>query len=74
MTNRQRPIAVSDIMKRDLVTVSPEDSTLEAIELMREHKISCLPVVKGETLVGILTERDLMNLAAALIRDQLEQR
>ena len=74
LTNGQRPIAVSDIMKRDLVTVSPEDSTLEAIELMREHKISCLPVVQGERLVGILTERDLMNVAAELIRDQLEQR
>jgi CBS domain-containing protein len=56
------------------VTVSPEDPTLEAIELMRQHKVSCLPVVKGERLVGILTERDLMNVAAQLIRDQLEQR
>ncbi len=61
-------------MKRDLVTVSPELPTLEAIELMRKHKVSCLPVVKGERLIGILTERDLMNVAAELIRNQLEQR
>jgi CBS domain-containing protein len=74
LTNGERPIAVSDIMKRDLVTVAPDLATLEAIELMRKHRISCLPVVQGDRLVGILTERDLMDLAAELIRKQLSQR
>ena len=33
-------------MKRDLVTVSPETGTLEAIALMRRHRIGCLPVMR----------------------------
>jgi CBS domain-containing protein len=67
----QAPIPVSQVMKRDLVTIAPEQSTLEAIELMRTHKVSCLPVVKDDRLVGILSERDLMNLAAELIEKQI---
>lgn len=42
----------------DPVTVRPEQSLHEALELMRQHEISGLPVVEGEHLVGILTSRD----------------
>ena len=38
--------------------VAPETATLEAIDLMRKHKVSCLPVVKNDKLVGLVTERD----------------
>ena len=64
--------AVSDVMNRTPVTVSPGSSTLEAIELMRQHEVSCLPVVAEEHLVGIITERDLMNVAATLLEQQLK--
>ena len=69
----QRQVAVAQIMKRDPVVISPEDSTLRAIELMREHKIGCLPVVKDDRLIGIITERDLMNVAAELLEQQLKE-
>jgi CBS domain-containing protein len=65
-------IAVSEVMNRDPVTVGPETSTLEAIELMRQHQVSCLPVVTDDHLVGIITERDLMNVAAALLEQRLK--
>jgi CBS domain-containing protein len=59
-------------MTRDPITISPEASTLEAIELMRRHRIGCLPVVKDERLVGIVTERDFMNVAAELMAEQFK--
>ncbi len=70
----QKEIMVTDkeVMASDPFTISPEASTLEAIEIMRRNKVSCLPVVKDERLVGIITERDLMNVAAALLEDQLK--
>jgi CBS domain-containing protein/gamma-glutamyl:cysteine ligase YbdK (ATP-grasp superfamily) len=62
----------SDIMCTDVVTVTPGTPTLDAIELMREHEISCLPVIGDEgELVGILTERDLVRIAIPLIRSLL---
>jgi IMP dehydrogenase len=43
----------------DPISVRPEARLREVIALMRQHDISGVPVVDGETLVGILTNRDL---------------
>ena len=68
-----KPAAVSDIMKRDPVTVEPEVSTLDAIAIMRNHRIGCLPVVTHGQLVGIITERDFMNIASRLLEARLAE-
>jgi IMP dehydrogenase len=44
---------------RDPITVTPETTIGEVLELTREHGISGLPVVTGDQLVGIITRRDL---------------
>jgi CBS domain-containing protein len=66
-------VAAAELMKRDPITISPMASTLEAIETMRRHRVSCLPVVRHERLVGIITERDFMKVAAGLLAEQLEE-
>lgn len=65
------PVPVSEIMRTDPVTVKPSTPTIEAIELMRASKVSCLPVVQGDKLVGIVTERDLIVVSAKLLEEQL---
>jgi IMP dehydrogenase len=44
---------------KDPLTVSPETPISEVLELTRRYKISGLPVVDGEDLVGIVTSRDM---------------
>ncbi len=44
---------------KDPITVSPNTTIRDVIELTRANKISGVPVVEGETLVGIVTSRDL---------------
>jgi CBS domain-containing protein len=66
-------IAVSEVMTREPVTVAPETTTLDALRIMREHKISCLPVVENTRLVGIITEHDLMRIAAPLLERFLRE-
>lgn len=57
-------LQVHDIMTREIVTISPEDSIRDAIELLLARRISGLPVTNSEgRLVGILTEFALMALA-----------
>jgi CBS domain-containing membrane protein len=51
-------IKVSDCMTRDLQTCEPTTTLAEAAEIILKHKYGCLPVVDGDTLVGILTEAD----------------
>ncbi|HXV75010.1 MAG TPA: CBS domain-containing protein [Candidatus Polarisedimenticolaceae bacterium] len=66
-----RHVAVSRLMKRDPITISPDQSILDAITTMRENKIAALPVVKDGRLLGIITERDFMNMAAELLYEQI---
>ncbi|MET0230909.1 MAG: IMP dehydrogenase, partial [Rhodanobacteraceae bacterium] len=44
---------------RDPITVGPQTSIREVIQLTRGHNISGVPIVDGEQLVGIVTNRDL---------------
>lgn len=62
---------VKTIMERDPVCVTPETSTLEAIDMMRKNAVSCLPVLKDEKLVGLVTEADFMPIAYELLEKQL---
>ena len=44
---------------KDPITINSEMTVREVLELIRRHKISGLPVVKGKKVVGIVTNRDL---------------
>lgn len=46
---------------RPLVTISPESGAGAAARLMKEHDIGFLPVVEGDRLVGVLSERDMVR-------------
>ncbi|MGH9724839.1 MAG: IMP dehydrogenase, partial [Candidatus Acidiferrales bacterium] len=43
----------------DPVTIAPELTVRQALEIMNKYKVSGLPVTRGQRLVGILTNRDL---------------
>lgn len=48
-------------MSRDVATVSPEETVASAARLMAERNISCIIVLEGGSVVGILTETDLLK-------------
>ncbi|WP_093803797.1 CBS domain-containing protein [Streptomyces sp. Wb2n-11] len=50
---------VQEACSPDLVTVTPDDEVDRAIRLMREHSLRRLPVVEGDTAVGIVSLGDL---------------
>lgn len=64
-------VTVAEVMKRDPVSVTPDTSTLEAIALMRKHRIGCLPVVKEGRIVAMVMEEDFMGIAADLLEERL---
>lgn len=65
--------SIAEVMKpvADLVTVRPDDTTLEAIQKLRTHKVGCLPVVHDDRVVGVVTERDFMDIAYELLEQRL---
>ncbi len=65
--NSQRETTAADIMVKDPITITPEASIIEAMQLMGKHRIGSLPVVKNEELVGIITEMDFLRITARLL-------
>ena len=60
-------IAVGEIMVKDPISVPPDMPTPEAIRLMRDKKVGALPVVREGQLVGIITERDFIEIAGQIL-------
>ena len=60
-------------MKTSLITIEPETPTLEALRLMREKNIGCLPVVKDDFLVGLVTAYDFLTVSAKLLEERLQR-
>ncbi len=58
-----------DLMTAGPVTAEPEMPLLAAARLMRQRKVSCLPVIDSERVVGIITDRDLRNRVVAEAAD-----
>src|SRR5262252_1567879 len=53
---------VSDVMTREVVSIAPEASVLEAVRLMLQHNISGLPVIDAKgNLQGVVTEGDFLR-------------
>ncbi len=66
MTNAQ---SILDRKGTEVATVAYDATALAAAKLMNERRIGALVVTKGETVVGIFTERDMLNRIVAAGRD-----
>jgi CBS domain-containing protein len=51
---------VQDLMSKDLVTVTMQDNVYEIAVKMKQHDIGFVPVVEGNRLIGVVTDRDLV--------------
>ena len=76
MAKATKILTVGDCMSVDPVTVAPRDSLQRVIELLRRRDIRAVPVVEDGKLVGIVTDRDVRQVAPAypLFRDDDEIR
>jgi CBS domain-containing protein len=65
-------VYVKDILAKKgcaVATVSPEVTALEAASKMNEHHYGALVVVEGESVVGIISERDILTRLVAVRKD-----
>lgn len=67
------PATVGDIMIREPITIAQDAPLLDALRLMREHRIGCLPVLQGNDLAGIVTEEDFMRVASLVLEREAER-
>ena len=69
-------LRVRDCMSVDPATVGPKDSLQKAVGLLRRRDIRSVPVIENDRLIGIVTNRDVRQVAPAypLFRDEDEIR
>ena len=60
-------ITVKDVMTSQVITVTEDTPIEEAARIMADNKIGGLPVMRGEQVVGIITETDLFKLFLELM-------
>ena len=60
-------LKVKEVMTREVITVSEELPIEEAALIMADHKIGGLPVMREQTLAGIITETDLFKALLELL-------
>lgn len=65
-----RRTLVDEVMTREVMSVRPESRLADAVGMLLEHKIGCLPVVDAEhRVIGIITETDIVRFAGDVIED-----
>jgi CBS domain-containing protein len=57
---------VSEIMTRDVRTISPQETIQRAAQMMDELNVGIVPVCDGEKLVGMITDRDITVRATSV--------
>lgn len=70
------PKKVQNIMRRGVISVSPDTLASDAAALMADNRIGALPVLKGDKLVGILSSTDILRVFSKLehAKEEREQR
>jgi acetoin utilization protein AcuB len=53
---------INDIMKKDVITIAPDAPIEEAAMIMHEKTLGCLPVVEKNSLVGIISDKDIFRV------------
>jgi len=62
-------LTVGEVMSRTVLTVDPNRDVRSAARILIDHKIGALPVLDGATLVGIVTDTDLLRALATTTAD-----
>jgi len=68
-----RDTHVSEIIPRDVITVTPDDSLEDCMHLMTVNRVRHLPVVEGANVVGIVSIGDLVNWIISTQNAHIEQ-
>lgn len=68
-----RQLTVADAMTRNPVTLGPEDTLSQGLEVMRRHGVRRIPIVLGDALVGLLAEGDLKRAQPSALSDTQDE-
>jgi acetoin utilization protein AcuB len=60
-------VKASNVMLREVITVTEDEAVEEAARIMVDRKVNCLLVVRDEVLVGVITDIDLLSITMEML-------
>lgn len=65
-------VVAEDIMITNPTTIHENATIVEALQIMKKHKVGCLPVTRNNELVGIITEADFLRITGRIIERSMD--
>jgi len=64
--SNKNELKAKDIITKKIISIAPEDKTTRAIELMRKHEISQVPVIDKNNVIGLVSENNILDSIAEI--------
>ncbi|SFM09015.1 acetoin utilization protein AcuB [Gracilibacillus orientalis] len=65
---------VKDIMKTDVVTITPDTSVSDTLQLLQKHSIRHIPVInQDQHVIGIVSDRDVRDASPSILDDEIKK-
>lgn len=65
---------IEKIMKKDVLTLTPDDTIATAMKMMRQNRIRHIPIITGDrTLVGLVSDRDIREAAPSILTSDKDE-
>jgi len=65
-------LTIGKVMTKNPTTAAPATSVLEGLEMMRKNKCRHLPLMKGDEIVGIVSQRDIVTALLEMKQEEIE--
>jgi predicted transcriptional regulator len=59
--SKRKELSANDVMQKNIMTAKPGDRIVEIVKMMHKKAISQVPVVDGKNIVGLVTEKELLD-------------
>ena len=69
ITSSQIWLKVRDVMNKDVITITSGETVVSAVKVMSDNNVSCIIIVDNSSVVGIITEKDLLKRIAGKDKD-----
>ncbi len=59
-------LTVEDVMTSPVITISPDADIGQAIAVMNQASVKCLPVIEGDSIIGVVSTSDVIRVLATM--------
>jgi predicted transcriptional regulator len=60
--SKNRELSAKDIMQTNIITAKPGDKVVDIVKVMNKHAVSQIPVVEGKQMIGLITEKEVLEM------------